>query len=307
MASSGYMKKTICIPYEDLSRGGMYTFLRYFKEYLERHQYRLSRNIFSFYDVLFINSFMTPTWKIKLARLMNPKACFVHRIDGSAEDYGRGRPWDLVQGNSNRLMNLTIFQSRYGKHATTEKFKVIDQDGPIIYNPIDTDIFYSTPKKLDKPVVGYVSFSTNPKKGAGVLVELAKSNPQIQFRFIGKFENFDLPNNVELVGPVPNRELPVELNKCNLFCFFSQNETCPNVVLEAMSCGLPILYLDSGGTSELVEDAGEAVTVETFSAGLEKVWGSIGQYSEKARTRAETKFSVDYILSQYVKAIESRR
>ena len=36
------------------------------------------------------------------------------------------------------------------------------------------------------------------------------------------------------------------------FITLNYNDNCPNKVLEALSCGLPVIYSDTGGTPELV-------------------------------------------------------
>ena len=131
----------LCIPYPERNLGGMHTFLKYFKDYLRKHHIFFTPNIFSKYDVLFIISFMTPVWKVWLTKLLHPNIKIIQRIDGSAEDYGRGSKWDRIQSKVNKLADITIFQSEYSKYATREKFKVIKNDGPVIYNPVDTELF----------------------------------------------------------------------------------------------------------------------------------------------------------------------
>ena len=42
----------------------------------------------------------------------------------------------------------------------------------------------------------------------------------------------------------------------DVFLHPSENDNCPNVVLEAMSSGLPIIYHNSGGTPEIASDYG---------------------------------------------------
>src|SRR5262249_50166298 len=37
------------------------------------------------------------------------------------------------------------------------------------------------------------------------------------------------------------------------------NDPCPSIVLEALATGLPVIYCNSGGTPELVGDAGVAI------------------------------------------------
>jgi len=85
--------------------------------------------------------------------------------------------------------------------------------------------------------------------------------------------------------------------------FFSENESCPNVVLEALASGLPILYKDSGATPEVVGKCGLKVTVGNFREQLERALGRREEFSEAARTRAVTLFSPDVVFPQYLKAI----
>ena len=45
-----------------------------------------------------------------------------------------------------------------------------------------------------------------------------------------------------------------------MFVFASQNEACSNALLEALACGLPALYVDSGSNAEVVGGGGIAFT-----------------------------------------------
>lgn len=57
---------------------------------------------------------------------------------------------------------------------------------------------------------------------------------------------------VEFAGHVPSIE-PF-LQKCDLFLHTSRNEGIPNVVMEAMSAGIPVIATNAGGTGELLTD-----------------------------------------------------
>jgi glycosyltransferase involved in cell wall biosynthesis len=83
----------------------------------------------------------------------------------------------------------------------------------------------------------------------------------------------------------------------------AENEACPNVVLEALASGLPVLYRDSGGTGELVEDCGRPVTPETFGDALDWVLDRRRALGEAARRRAEERFAPGIVFPRYLDAI----
>jgi glycosyltransferase involved in cell wall biosynthesis len=53
-----------------------------------------------------------------------------------------------------------------------------------------------------------------------------------------------------------DKDLSESLAKCDLYLTFSNRDPCPNVVVESMSHGLPIVAFDSGGVKDIVKDAG---------------------------------------------------
>ena len=58
---------------------------------------------------------------------------------------------------------------------------------------------------------------------------------------------------VEFTGHVQSIE--PYLRKCDLFLHTSRNEGIPNVVMEAMSNGIPVVATNAGGTSEIITDS----------------------------------------------------
>lgn len=58
------------------------------------------------------------------------------------------------------------------------------------------------------------------------------------------------------------------LLECDMYMTFSFRDACPNVVVEAMAHGLPVVGLASGGVPEIVGDAGVLIAIDDFASGF---------------------------------------
>ncbi|MBS1788375.1 MAG: glycosyltransferase family 4 protein [Acidobacteria bacterium] len=67
-----------------------------------------------------------------------------------------------------------------------------------------------------------------------------------------QISNLNLRTCVRLVGAKPQSELADWYSAADLFCLASHHEGCPNVVIESLACGLPVLAIDVGGIRELL-------------------------------------------------------
>jgi len=64
----------------------------------------------------------------------------------------------------------------------------------------------------------------------------------------------NLQDNVWLVGSRPHADLPFWYSAADLFCIASSSEGWPNVLLEAMGCGLPVMAPRAWSAPEIVRD-----------------------------------------------------
>ena len=298
----------ICIPITFKAQGGGFYFLQNFESYLEAAGWTILRDVKKPFQVLFTNHWMTPKNLILKSLRYNPRARIVQRIDGAAQDYGRFSESDVLQADVNKLSDLTIFQSAYARHATREKFSIISQDGIVIHNPVDTEMFTPEGTKTTLPGqtrIACLTWSTNPLKGAANIYATAKANPSSHFFLCGNYPDAPDLHNLHNLGVLNRQRLAEILRSCHTLLTYSQNEACPNHVLEALASGLPVLYKDSGAMSELVGDCGLPVSVDTFSSQMKRLIRAHKEISIKSRQRALTRFHPDVVFPQYIQAIEA--
>lgn len=99
---------------------------------------------------------------------------------------------------------------------------------------------------------------------------------------------------IEFVGYKNKSELVEYYGTADIFVFPSRSEGMPNVVLEAMSYGLPIVMTPCEGSTELIHDNGFISVAEDFS---DRIWDIISDeglkkhFSDTSRDLAQMRFN----------------
>lgn len=156
-----------------------------------------------------------------------------------------------------------------------------------ILNGCDTNIFRPMEKMTARDQVGmdknevsilYVG-RFDVLKGLLELVrasaELAKSNPRVKLTMIGEgparvsieglASELGFREQLRLVGPCQSPVISQWMNAADVFALPSYAEGCPNVVVEALNCGTPVVATTVGGIPELV-DPQRAILVDPRSS-----------------------------------------
>lgn len=87
-------------------------------------------------------------------------------------------------------------------------------------------------------------------------------------RILFTAQDLGIENSVTLHGKLKPEQVRNQLQIADIFVFASLSEGLPNGVLEAMSCGLPVVTSDCGGVREAVTDDVEGFVVPAREPGI---------------------------------------
>ena len=207
----------------------------------------------------------------------------IHRVDGVAELVrGHRTRADEIQPAVNRLTDHTIFQTEYCRTSFAEHSGVSPPSWRIITNAVDPRVFYPVTKMAqgDGPLrLAAASWSPNPRKGFADLAGMSRL-PGVKVTFAGNWCPDIDPANVKLAGVLKSEDLADLMRSCDAMIHAAWNEPCSNAIVEAMACGLPVIYRDSGGSRELAGEYGVPLTEDPAET-LEHLQGLYGTLRDK--------------------------
>jgi glycosyltransferase involved in cell wall biosynthesis len=244
--------------------GGANQFLRALCAEFERRGFTLANNIIPpGTPACLCNSFNFDAQRLR--RFARAGCRIVHRVDGPIGVY-RGRDQGIdrrISDLNQELASATIFQSEYSRRRH-EQLQLPFKTPRVIHNAADPAIFNSlgrTPLAAGRKIrLISTSWSDNVNKGADVYkwLESRLDWSRFEYTFVGRTPvAFD---RIRVVPPQPSEAVAGLLRGHDIFITASLHESCSNALIEALSCGLPAVYADSGGNPELVGEAGFGFT-----------------------------------------------
>jgi teichuronic acid biosynthesis glycosyltransferase TuaC len=183
----------------------------------------------------------------------------------------------------------------------------------VIENGIDADLFHPMDRaearaRLGLPAEGQLLVSVgtlSPRKGFHLVIEalpaLAARFPGIRYAIVGGAgaegaqeaelrrlaEDLGVAGRVIFAGPQKREKLAEWYSAADLSVLASGHEGCPNVVLESLSCGTPVVATPVGDIPRLLADpeVGRIVAREV-PALTEGIAASLSRSWDRARVRA---------------------
>jgi len=210
-----------------------------------------------------------------------------------------------------------LYQSEFCKRSADAFVGEPRGTWEILFNAVDVDQFTpAVESPSEGPVLllgGDQTQSYRLELGLRTLAALLPAHPDARLLVTGRLITPPAPliaalgvsGHVELIGRYAQRDAPGLFRRSHLLLHTKVNDPCPSLVIEAMACGLPVVYPASGGTVELVGDvAGIGVphsdsfehddppAPEAMADAVERVLGDLPTRAAEARRRAVDRFAL---------------
>ncbi len=229
------------------------------------------------------------------------------------------------------LASHIIYQSKFSRNWWQREFRMLQIPNSIAYNGVDLSRY--TPQGPEKPpedhfrfllVEGHLTLAGG--QGLETAVQLVQSLKHdhkltVEMMVVGDVDDamkariHSLAPNlwINWTGIVPPELIPSINRTAHVLFSADLNAACPNSVIEAMACGLPVAAYDTGALNELVQEgAGEIVSYGANHWQLEKpeitlladacarILLNNKPYRQAARRRAEESFGLDPMINSYL-------
>ena len=227
------------------------------------------------------------------------------------------------------LADLVVYQSKFTQSWWITEYGPTRSPDTVIYNGVDLRTFKPNSLKKLKPeplrlLVVEGSFKGGHARDLQNAVGLAntlaeETNQVVELLVAGNVpdelrEEVRTHNQVTVkwLGLVPHNDIPALDRSAHLIFPAEINAACPNSLIEALACGLPVISYATGSIPELVGENGGIVVpyganywnleppkTRPLALAAKKILNNRDKYSHSARKRAEEFFSVESMVTKY--------
>ena len=261
----------------------------------------------------------------------------VVNVDGVAYPGWAGDRTDEVNAPLRRAVTAAehvIYQSAFSKRSADEFLGPARGGWEILPNAVDVERFAPGAPPADGPVVllgGDQTQAYRLELGLETFRLVLDEHPGARLLVGGRLvsdpastvERLGLRGAVDFLGRYSQAEAPDVFARAHVLLHTKVNDPCPTTVIEALACGVPVVYAASGGTVELVGDEGgigvphpagyerdEPPPADALAAAVGAVLADRPHYAEGARRRAVERFALASWLDRHAELfaeLEARR
>lgn len=274
------------------------------------------------------NSPYLPSFALKI--LKKRKIPIIHNQNGvfyPAWYTGNYKLQNTIIANQYKKADHIFFQSKFCKSVSEKFLGKCNANNEILYNAVDTKKFYPIIKNKNNyaeftflitgkfSIIHYyhikntiISINNFKHKKINLKFNIAGTiTSQLKSKINILLKNINVKKNkINFLGKYTQEIANAIYNDADAFVYLSHNSPCPNSVIEAMSCGLPVLYSNSGGVPELVGlkcgvplnvknsfDIAYCPNIKDIQFGIKKIIENKNYFSKNARNRAIEMFDIE--------------
>lgn len=215
------------------------------------------------FNILYLGSSTVPEDARVLIRLARRRgAPVLWNQNGVAYPGWHGPGWERTNAplaHGLHAADHVLFQSAFCKVSADRFLGERSDPWEVLHNPVDTERFTPAESPPERPTLLLGGNLAQPYRLEVSLRTLALLPEEWRLLVAGPAPARGVAERVESTGPYTQNEAPGLMRRAHLLLHPKYNDPCPTFVLEAMACGLPVVYSASGGTAELVGDTGIGV------------------------------------------------
>lgn len=297
--------------------GGANNFIRTLYDDMQRTgQFEFVQNIEDDYDILFLNQLgMGPA-----NRSRNMPLRQIKKVGGNSSPRKRVivRAVNLVQHVSGpgllarfkdiptiKLVNMAdmvIFQSHYQRSFFT-RYGYKGKDDVVIHNGADPTVFNDSGSAMwgGEETLRMVSssMSLHLVKRQDLIAKVSECEG-VEVSHIGNWPDSVDSRKVKLLGVLGQKEVAAVLRRSHVLLHPAVKDVCPNVVFEAVCCGLPVIYHEGAGSgAEIVRENGLPINESNVGQTIRQLKGCYRQLKEHVR-RTQRYYSIERAVTQYI-------
>ena len=301
---------------------GKTTLVNALKELPEFKNYNFGYNcVYLLSNSLYLN-------KYAIQNLKKNNIPIIHNQNGVYYKGWYGEGWEkknIEMSFQFHSADYVFYQSKFSKFCSEKFLGKREGPGEILYNSVDTNFFKPRDDKvLNSKLKILVSgkyqehLFENLKFIIDVLKRLIDNKIQANINFAGYYDDqikkklinlshqYGIQDNIEFSGIYSQENANVLYSSADIYFYFVHQSNCPNSVIEAMSCGLPVICQSTGGLPEIVnKDCGICLEtkeswdmpyvpcVEDAFFAVEKIINNYSYYSNNSVNKVKRDHNMD--------------